>query len=116
MQELNCHNRFTELFTQAAALPLTTSEWLFVHRLLTRVEQGLTLGGEANRGDTQCAGQKVERFPAQQTEHNLSFFLGGEPLGLLPPMLAPLSSRSTSSLRGDLDGYLLWLHLDTSST
>src|SRR4029434_5334757 len=47
-------------------------------------------------------------------EHDLGLFLGGKPSRFLPPICAPLSSRSARSLRGDLDGYLLWLHWDTS--
>ena len=82
----------------------TAIERLFFQRGLACVEERLTPGGETGGRYPQRTRHRIERFPTQQTEDDLSLLPCGKPLSFLPPILAPLSSRSLSSLRGELYG------------
>jgi hypothetical protein len=79
-------------------------ERLFFQRCLARGEERLTPSRETGSRAPQLTRHQIERFPAQQTEDDLSLLPCGKPLSFLPPILAPLSSRSMSSLRGELYG------------
>jgi hypothetical protein len=113
-QQLPFHGRFAQLFAQAANLTVTAIERLFFQRFLASIEERRAPGRETGSREPELTGQQVKCFSPQQTSHDLGFLPCGKPLGFLPSMLAPLSSRSASFLRGDLYGNLLGIHLDTS--
>jgi len=104
VQQLNFHSRFAQFLTQTGEFVLTASDRLFFQRCLARVEERLSPGRKTGSGEPALTGQQVERFPTQQTEDALSLLPCGKPLSFLPTILAPLSSRSLSSLRGELYG------------
>jgi hypothetical protein len=93
----------------------TASARLLLQRGLARGEERLTPGGETGGRDPQCTRHRSERFPTPQTEDDRRLRPCGTPRSFLPTMLAPLSSRSMRSWRGELYGECLWMPLDTSS-
>jgi len=79
-------------------------------RAARRTPRRATSGGEA-----QGACHPGERFPTEETAADCGRLPCRKPLGFLPPLVAPLSSRSARSWRGDRYGHRLWMPIDTSS-
>jgi hypothetical protein len=115
VQQLHVHGRFAQFLAETDEVLVAAIERLLLQRSLASGEERLTPGRDTGGGYPQCACHYVERFPTEETEDDFGLLPRRKPPGLLPSIAAPLSSRSASSLRGDLYGNLLWMHLDTSS-
>jgi hypothetical protein len=91
--------------------PTDCSGIWFFHRLLAGIKESLAPARDAGSSDSQFARQKVESFPAQQTEHDLGLFLGGKPLGVSSThSCSPLQSLCELLARGPL-----WIFLVVAS-
>jgi hypothetical protein len=111
----HCHGRFAQCLASTGECASGASKGWFVPRCRACGQERLTPGGETGGRDPPCACQQSKRFPTQPPEDDCGLLACRKPLGLLPPLLPPLSSRSASSWRGELYGEFLWIHLDTSS-